>query len=46
VQNLVDLDRLFAQIDQEKGELDIVLANAFAMTARSRLEAEFSVPTL
>jgi hypothetical protein len=46
VQNLVDLDRLFAQIDQEKGEFDIVLANAFAMTARSGLESEFSVSTL
>jgi len=28
VSNLVDLDRLFAQIKQEKGRLDIVFANA------------------
>lgn len=28
VSNLADLDRLFAQIDQEKGTLDIVFANA------------------
>src|SRR4030088_2932631 len=32
VANLADLDRLFAQIKQEKGRLDIVFANAgFAM---------------
>ena len=30
VSNLVDLDRLFAQIKQEKGKLDIVFANAGA----------------
>src|SRR5881628_3301151 len=30
VANLVDLDRLFAQIEQEKGKLDIVFANAGA----------------
>ena len=30
VSNLVDLDRLFAQIEQEKGKLDIVFANAGA----------------
>ena len=28
VSNLSDLDRLFAQIEQEKGKLDIVFANA------------------
>src|SRR3989454_8133921 len=28
VSNLADLDRLFAQIKQEKGKLDIVFANA------------------
>src|SRR5260370_9321655 len=28
VSNLVDLDRLFAQIKREKGKLDIVFANA------------------
>jgi short chain dehydrogenase len=28
VSNLADLDRLFAQIEQEKGRLDIVFANA------------------
>jgi NAD(P)-dependent dehydrogenase (short-subunit alcohol dehydrogenase family) len=28
VSNLVDLDRLFAQIKREKGRLDIVFANA------------------
>src|SRR3989449_9793250 len=28
VSNLADLDRLFAQIKQEKGRLDIVFANA------------------
>src|SRR3989442_5317563 len=28
VSNLTDLDRLFAQIKQEKGKLDIVFANA------------------
>jgi NAD(P)-dependent dehydrogenase (short-subunit alcohol dehydrogenase family) len=28
VTNLVDLDRLFAQIKQEKGKLDVVFANA------------------
>src|SRR6195256_5280637 len=30
VSNLGDLDRLFAQIKQEKGKLDIVFANAGA----------------
>src|ERR1700730_17289008 len=30
VANLADLDRLFAQIKQEKGKLDIVFANAGA----------------
>jgi NAD(P)-dependent dehydrogenase (short-subunit alcohol dehydrogenase family) len=30
VSNLGDLDRLFAQIEQEKGKLDIVFANAGA----------------
>ena len=30
VSNLVDLDHLFAQIEQEKGKLDIVFANAGA----------------
>jgi len=39
VANLADLDRLFAQIKQEKGRLDIVFANAgvakFAASARS-----------
>src|SRR6266404_2428376 len=30
VSNLVDLDRLFAQIKREKGKLDIVFANAGA----------------
>ena len=28
ISNLVDLDRLFAQIKREKGKLDIVFANA------------------
>src|SRR4051794_17894282 len=28
VSNLADLDRLFAQIRQEKGKLDVVFANA------------------
>src|SRR3982075_564939 len=28
VSNLADLDRLFAQIKQEKGKLDVVFANA------------------
>ncbi|HEY3011188.1 MAG TPA: hypothetical protein VGJ36_00480 [Gemmatimonadales bacterium] len=28
VSNLADLDRLFAQIEREKGRLDIVFANA------------------
>ena len=30
VSNLVDLDRLFAQIERDKGRLDIVFANAGA----------------
>jgi NAD(P)-dependent dehydrogenase (short-subunit alcohol dehydrogenase family) len=38
VTNLVDLDRLFAQTEQEKGKLDVVFANAgfarFAPLAR------------
>jgi NAD(P)-dependent dehydrogenase (short-subunit alcohol dehydrogenase family) len=34
VTNLVDPDRLFAQIEQEKGKLDVVFANVgFAMFA-------------
>ena len=32
VSNLVDLDRLFGQIEREKGKLDIVFANAGAAT--------------
>ena len=44
--NLVDLDRLFAQIHQEKGKLDIVLANVLAMAARCGFESEVSVSTL
>ena len=40
VANLADLDRLFAQIKQEKGRLDIVFANAgvakFAAFGRQR----------
>jgi NAD(P)-dependent dehydrogenase (short-subunit alcohol dehydrogenase family) len=38
VANLGDLDRLFAQIKREKGQLDVVFANAGFASPRQRLE--------